>query len=164
VENVAALLGRGLGRVLGDLAEIGYDVEWHCIPASAVGASHRRDRLWAVAYSNGDRPQGIGEGSVTCFTNGPRKGSSSGGALAKTTPPDPDSSRVAPSGDDWGMGWGHVFTKYRPWEIASQPFIRRGIDGVPNRLDRLRGLGNAVVPQVVAEIGKAILQAERIAA
>ena len=49
VENVAALLSRGLDRVLGDLAEIGYDAEWHCIPASAVGAPHRRDRIWIVA-------------------------------------------------------------------------------------------------------------------
>ena len=49
VENVAALLSRGMGTVLGDLAEIGYDAEWHCIPASAVGAPHRRDRVWIVA-------------------------------------------------------------------------------------------------------------------
>src|SRR5579862_7777078 len=50
VENVPALLGRGLGRVLGDLAEIGYDAEWHCIPACAIGAPHIRDRIWIVAY------------------------------------------------------------------------------------------------------------------
>ena len=50
VENVAALLSRGLGDVLGDLASVGYDAEWHCIPASAVGAPHRRDRIWIVAY------------------------------------------------------------------------------------------------------------------
>ena len=50
VENVAALLGRGLSRVLGDLAALGYDAEWHCIPASAVGAPHLRDQLWIVAY------------------------------------------------------------------------------------------------------------------
>ncbi len=60
VENVAALLGRGLATVLGDLAAIGYDAEWHCIPASAVGAPHRRDRLWIVAYpsNRGQRPDG----------------------------------------------------------------------------------------------------------
>jgi len=52
VENVAALLGRGLDTVLGDLAALGYDAEWHCIPASAVGAPHRRDRIWIVAHSN----------------------------------------------------------------------------------------------------------------
>jgi DNA (cytosine-5)-methyltransferase 1 len=50
VENVAALLSRGLGDVLGDLASLGYDAEWHCIPASAVGAPHRRDRIWILAY------------------------------------------------------------------------------------------------------------------
>ena len=50
VENVAALLGRGLGDVLGDLAALGYDAEWHCIPAAAVGAPHQRDRIWIVAY------------------------------------------------------------------------------------------------------------------
>src|SRR5690606_13124048 len=53
VENVAALLGRGMGTVLGDLAESGYDAEWDCIPASAVGAYHERDRLWIVAYIAG---------------------------------------------------------------------------------------------------------------
>lgn len=50
VENVAALLSRGIGDVLGDLASLGYDAEWHCIPASAVGAPHRRDRVWILAY------------------------------------------------------------------------------------------------------------------
>ena len=50
VENVAALLGRGLSRVCGDLAAIGYDSEWHCIPACHVGAPHQRDRLWLIAW------------------------------------------------------------------------------------------------------------------
>src|SRR5580765_7038727 len=50
VENVSAMLGRGLSTVLGDLAALGYDAEWHCIPASAVGAPHRRDRVWIVGY------------------------------------------------------------------------------------------------------------------
>lgn len=50
VENVAALLDRGLGNVLGDLAALGFNAEWHCIPAGYVGAPHERDRLWIVAY------------------------------------------------------------------------------------------------------------------
>ena len=50
VENVPALLARGLDVVLGDLAAIGYDAEWDCLPASAFGAPHRRDRIWIVAY------------------------------------------------------------------------------------------------------------------
>lgn len=55
VENVAALLARGLGAVLGDLAALGYDVEWHCIPASHVGLPHGRDRVWIAAHSDGMR-------------------------------------------------------------------------------------------------------------
>jgi DNA (cytosine-5)-methyltransferase 1 len=55
VENVAALLGRGLDRVLGDLATLGYDAEWHCISASACGAHHHRDRLWIMAYPSRER-------------------------------------------------------------------------------------------------------------
>ena len=58
VENVSALLGRGLDRVLGDLAEVGYDAEWHCIPASYIGAPHNRDRIWIIAYpQRGERRQ-----------------------------------------------------------------------------------------------------------
>jgi len=54
VENVAALLSRGLGDVLGDLAAIGYDAEWHCIPATAAGLPHARDRVWIVAHADSE--------------------------------------------------------------------------------------------------------------
>lgn len=50
IENVANLRSRGLITVLQDLWEIGYDAEWHCIPASAIGAPHRRDRIWIIAH------------------------------------------------------------------------------------------------------------------
>jgi DNA (cytosine-5)-methyltransferase 1 len=54
LENVAALLDRGMGAVVGALAQVRYDAEWHCIPASALGAPHGRDRLWIVAHPIGD--------------------------------------------------------------------------------------------------------------
>jgi DNA (cytosine-5)-methyltransferase 1 len=54
VENVPALLVRGAGRVFGDLAGLGYDLEWTRIPAAAVGAPHLRWRLFVVAYRHGD--------------------------------------------------------------------------------------------------------------
>ena len=52
VENVSALLFRGLGRVLGDLSEIGYDAEWEVISAHTVGAPHLRERVFLIAYPN----------------------------------------------------------------------------------------------------------------
>ena len=62
MENVTMLLcgddGQWFGRVLRDLAEIGYDAEWHCIPASHVGAPHKRDRVWIVAHPNGEGLEG----------------------------------------------------------------------------------------------------------
>lgn len=54
VENVAALVNRGLGEILGELAEIGYSSQWDCVPAAYVGAPHVRDRLWLVAYPSRD--------------------------------------------------------------------------------------------------------------
>lgn len=50
IENVANLRSSGLINVLQDLWKIRYDAEWHCIPASAFGAPHRRDRIWIIAY------------------------------------------------------------------------------------------------------------------
>jgi DNA (cytosine-5)-methyltransferase 1 len=55
LENVAALLNRGMGEVLGALATFGHDTEWHCIPASAIGAPHKRDRIWIVADPQRDK-------------------------------------------------------------------------------------------------------------
>jgi DNA (cytosine-5)-methyltransferase 1 len=65
VENVSALLARGVDTVLGDLAEAGYDAEWRCIRASDVGAPHRRERLFVVAYRVGDGLQGCEPAGAT---------------------------------------------------------------------------------------------------
>lgn len=54
LENVPALVFRGLEVVLSDLAQSGYDAEWDCLPASAFGAPHQRDRIWIVAYPDGE--------------------------------------------------------------------------------------------------------------
>ena len=52
VENVPGLLARGLGRILGELAEVGYDAEWSVVSAADVGAPHLRKRVWLVAWRN----------------------------------------------------------------------------------------------------------------
>ena len=53
VENSPMLVGRGLTRVLGDLAEMGYDAKWGVLGAHHVGAPHKRDRIWIVAHTDG---------------------------------------------------------------------------------------------------------------
>jgi len=154
VENVAALLSRGLGDVLGDLASFGYDAEWHCIPASAVGAPHRRDRLWVVAHPNESGPQGLWS---KCGLAESLQEIEAGGA------------RDVADATSWGFA-GHLSQDLAKsihadscggsigsqWRI--EPDVGRVAYGVPSRVDRLKGLGNAVVPQIPEMIGRAIMQ------
>ena len=169
VENVAALLGRGLGDVLGDLAALGFDTEWHCIPASAVGAPHRRDRIWIVAYTSGDRvlqftggrnlsdgerdyPQTQQERNVKPTWASSIRGD---GPLADPDRPRFSLSRQEPVGAYWREAGG-VFAASDWWR--TEPDVGRVAHGVPARVDRLRALGNAVVPQIPEIIGKAIMR------
>lgn len=229
VENVAALLGRGLGDVLGDLAEIGYDAWWDCIPASAAGARHRRDRVWIVAYARGEQHEGFGDAlwrqiaaelsrAYTEFraidladadsSRGPARKSAAKRARSRSSacadgghvsdpaigernvepaseareyqgqrqePPGgrdrlgclPDSTcdgRNEGRSDPRGGGPGNgAQQRPRPWGRGwwlSEPDVGRVAHGVPARVDRLHGLGNAVVPQIPEIIGRAIIAAE----
>lgn len=74
VENVSALLGRGLERVLGDLAESGFDAEWLCLRASDVGAPHRRERVFILAYAQCLRRAGSPDEHISRIVK-PRKSS-----------------------------------------------------------------------------------------
>ena len=151
VENVPGLLARGMGDVLRDLAAIGYDAEWESIPASAVGAPHRRDRVFLLAHTSVEGLEG---------TRMDRRPTKHGSALA-------DSDReVGPS--PWGAS-KKVFqprTLERPRRCGSgcggpwavEPDVGRVADGVPDRVDQLRALGNAVVPQVAEWIGRRVLK------
>lgn len=119
VENVPALLVRGFGAVLGELAASGYDATWTCISAADIGAAQPRDRVWMVAHSPGEH----------------------------------------------GVANGTIFRRQKPARMgtwwASEPGVVRVADGVPNRVDRLRGLGNAVVPQVAEFIGRRLMAAQQ---
>jgi len=127
VENVAALLRWGMGRVLGDLSESGYNAEWEIISASTVGAPHLRERVWIVAYSDQERlPKSKFESGKewtdrACF--GPR---------------------IA------GSSW---------WAV--EPNVGRVAHGIPRRVDRLKALGNSIVPQVAELIGRRILECDQ---
>lgn len=163
VENVAALLGRGLGTVLGDLAALGYDAEWHCIPASHVGAEHDRDRIWIVAHADGAgqlQPEGAERQERRWAGDG-----------AAPDDADADSPRRAGGGTAGAHG-AHVARLAPRLRLAidaahplsrehwnHQPVLGRGLHGVPDRLDRVGALGNAVVPAIPELIGRALLEA-----
>jgi DNA (cytosine-5)-methyltransferase 1 len=132
VENVAALLGRGLGDVLGDLATLGYDAEWHCIRASDIGAIHDRDRVWIIAYPVSPRRARL----VTGADFG------EAGPWRLRGQKDLQSIAAAP------------FEQTDRWP---QPLLRRMDDGISGRVERLGRLGNAVVPQIAEIIGRAIM-------
>ena len=122
IENVPMLLHRGLGRVICDLASIGYDAEWQIISAADLGAPHLRKRIWIVAYPDQSGLEGRHSGIMSECA-----GQQSTGARS-TSASEPD---------------GYWLT---------EPNVGRVADGVPHRVDRLRGLGNAIVPQCAALI------------
>jgi DNA (cytosine-5)-methyltransferase 1 len=219
VENVAALLVRGLGRVLGDLAALGYDAEWHCIPAAYVGAPHRRDRIWIIAYPqhsdaddagsyraalhfNGNaelRDEQVGEprsfreaiSTADAYSRSEHDGTVHAEMAGAPQPvSDADVSRL--EGRDGGSlpqragectartssasvaqpdlvnddnrrsGTGALFEPFAArlsigehWLV--EPDVGRVAHGVPRRVDRLKALGNSVVPQIPELIGRAIL-------
>ena len=223
-ENVAVLRSRGLDQVLRSLDEIGYDAEWHCIPASAVGAPHRRDRIWIVAYSNGcleanggkctdfkrkgdgggveqggsgqDDRQGCFRGSRGCSKDDVAYSHNSGsGASERSSHKDGQKVeqewKIEPFFGSSGCGEDVANTTSlgssgqrefeqpkHPTQIVSretikpehgsvsdfwktEPQLGRVADGIPNRLDRLKQLGNSLVPQIPEMIGYAILERER---
>lgn len=126
-ENVAGFVNMELDNCLSDLEAIGYSCGAFVIPACAVDAQHRRDRVWILANANSTFKQGRGlPGGVHAQDADPNSGST-------------DSGRPAPC-------------KWKP-----EPGVGRVVNGVPRRMDRLKSLGNAVVPQVVEQIGLAIM-------
>jgi len=163
VENVAALLHRGIERVLGDLAALGYDAEWHCVPASAVGAPHRRDRVWIVAYAKESRRAGLCEGESPDFGRRRRSGNSSSTAdLAHADEPRLEGRIGAGLSERLGQcaAWSRDPSTYDT-QRESESWVGRVANGIPFRVDRLRALGNAIVPQIAEIIGKAIMEIEQ---
>ena len=147
VENVRALLSRGLGRVLGDLAELGYDAEWEVRSAAAVGAPHRRERLFILA-ANADEPRRTELVQRHVVTPGGQQaphGDDADGCAAPRATPD-----VRDAGPDW---------RAPPSAIRRvDDGIFTGVDPTVGRYDRrrLRALGNAVVPQVAELVGRRV--------
>jgi DNA (cytosine-5)-methyltransferase 1 len=141
IENVAALRSRGLELILGALAALRYDAEWHCIPACAVGAPHRRDRIWIVAYPASAQFPGDSRGILRQ-------------PLWADAEARPQDLRFA--NDAAGAVLPRPVEQARWWK--DEPAVDRVAYGISARLDRarLRALGNSLVPQIAELTGKAI--------
>lgn len=128
VENVAALLDREMGTVCGDLAAIGYDAEWSTISACSVGAPHVRQRVFIVAYPNGEHGR-------------PRLRDSS----AYTHRPLQEIDGFASSRAGFRA------------RLENPSALYGDANGVPFGMDRNRAIGNAIAPAVSELIGRAIM-------
>jgi len=180
-ENVSALLtgdsGRWFAQFLYDLAEIGYDAEWHCIPASELGAHHHRDRVWVIAYpnNNGPTPTKEQKGALQRSNTNPTRKESA--KQSKGCGPSSINEVLADTSSKRQQGQRESINAMckeaqRDWkasifesvcirgEWSAEPKLGRVANGIPDRMDRLTRLGNAVVPQIPELIGKAIMDYE----
>lgn len=146
VENVANLLsgpsskpGGWFGRILGDLAEIGYDAEWEDIPACALGYPHIRERVWIVAYPQQERWEGVLSRLSRKFNKTQYIEDKKAASL--------DTSRYL---DQVAKG-----------NVDGEPPIFLAADGIPQNMDELGAVGNTIIPQIPELIGNAILESEK---
>jgi DNA (cytosine-5)-methyltransferase 1 len=140
-ENVPAITlsngGRFFNRVLSDISTSGYDAEWKIISASSIGAPHRRDRLWIVCYSVRCGCEGeFGRRTGAQFADGYKK---------------MERDISYPAGQRLQKRW---FTRRGLANVqghcgwAVEPCVGRVAYGVPKRVDRIKGLGNSIVPHI----------------
>lgn len=189
-ENVAGHIKLGLDSVLSDLESEGYAVQPFVIPACAVDAPHRRDRVWILANASGGRCGEQREGQIQqqgrtkAFSSSEtdanpnsklRHGSRAPGRETRRDEPANLCQTLADSDSDSGerlkpcqpdaKKWqeqgkrsaGSCGDGFRRW--PAEPPMGRVANGVPRRVDRIRALGNAVVPQIPEMIGRAIMEA-----
>ena len=210
VENVSSLLSLGMETVLGKLSALRYDAIWDCIPAAAVGAPHRRDRVWIIAtdanrqseHAGADHAEMGGASEPVAYANGDGRQQAGCDVASRAFsdregPADRAGDGRAPAADADGIngqhsegmharihrqeespragrglggrysgrehqqgisksGLGGMVDGFSHWAYEPDD-VPRVANGVPDRVARLKALGNAVVPQIPELIGRAIL-------
>lgn len=173
IENVSALSNLGLDIVLADLAQVGYDAEWIDLRASDFGAPHRRERLFIVAYPNNKRHESTNE-EVCAGRNASYNGCSDV----------PHSSSERFQGQQQSEREEQIYSfkgKHGGWqtecgldrvvdgpafgldESEHQELVELGFPRAANKIwkERIKALGNGVVPQVAQWVGERILETEK---
>lgn len=138
LENVADILTKGLGTVLGDLAALGYDCKWLCIPASDVGANHERDRWFLYGTArNADRNS---ESTLPKHDEVEELPKPSSSHAANADRPQRERGRLSS-----GVHAQHADFSGCPW-WQDQPAIHGVDDGVTHQSHRVKAIGNGQVP------------------
>jgi len=157
-ENVSGIIPMELDTVLSDLEGEGYTCWTFVLPACAVDAPHRRDRVWVLAHANTGqrnpknqqirprRDAPVASGKDVAHAESKRM---EGNGAAGVEEPQSSAGKGL-SGRDSSRSQSTI------WE--PEPNVGRVADGVPNRSHRLKALGNAVVPPLVAEIGRIVME------
>jgi DNA (cytosine-5)-methyltransferase 1 len=170
-ENVAGIITLALDDVLANLESLGYATSTFVIPACAVGARHRRERVFIVAHSDckrllhGQLKEHTAEARIHALSD--LTASSENVAHAQCFGQSGQGLHARPINSEANKNWEANWAEYGGqgnqaiWDI--EPSMGRVADGVPSRVDRLKALGNAVVPQQVYPIFKAIAEIEATA-
>ncbi len=184
-ENVPGIIGMALDKVLADLESEGYATRTFIIPACAVNAPHRRDRVWIVAHSSSERTRGesgtIGNkerGGIATTSDNNQKGQEKSieserickpkgegdiqsqiiTANTKSSEPREQAERERRKDTERGGSYRGRFAKAGGeggdffQQFPTQPPVCRRDDGLPDRMGKLKALGNSIVPQVAAHL------------
>jgi DNA (cytosine-5)-methyltransferase 1 len=162
-ENVPGIINLALDEVLTSLEDQGYKTETFIIPACSLGAWHKRDRVWIIANSttsqlykprsrhNSERGEEIGFNSLCKDVPNPSGIRQQGQRQYEQS--------IYTEASSYGETNNAIsISRRNQWEV--EPELGRVANGIPNRMDRLKSLGNAIVPQVAYEIFKAINEIE----
>lgn len=155
-ENVPGIITLALDDVLASLESAGYHSETFILPACGIGAWHKRDRVWIISYRKDRFKQQAWwktlESQVEIFSNANGTGHQKQGAFGQ-----PLHSTKAPTWETTQLSDGCL---PNIWE--SEPNVDRVAHGVSKRMDRIKALGNAIVPQLAFILFQSILQLEHI--